>query len=126
MVRLTSLEAVEPLLAEPPSEEAESQILALIDQASVLVEAYCGREFAEPVPEKVSIVVAGIVARSMNSSTSSGAVPVGATGMMNVAGSFTRQFQFSPGSTDGGVWLSKMDKQMLRRFKGGAFTVRTW
>lgn len=124
MVRLTSLEAVEPLLKELLSEEAQATVEALIDQASVIISAYCGREFTEPVPKEVQVVAARMVARTMNSAASD--VPVGATGVMNVAGAFTRQFQFGSGSTDGDVWLSKMDKQILRRFRGGAFTVRTW
>lgn len=119
---LATVEDVEALLdAEIVNRDRAA---ALIRQAGVLVEAYCRREFTDPVPDAVSAVVAGMVARSVGSNAVD--VPTGTTSMMNVAGPFTRQTSFAAGSTDGGVWLAKMDKLVLRRFRGGAYSVRTW
>lgn len=119
---LATVEDVESLLDAEVGDTG--RIEALIRQAGVLVEAYCRREFTDPVPDAVSAVVSGMVARSVGSNAVD--VPTGATSMMNVAGPFTRQTQFAAGSTDGGVWLTKMDKMVLRRFRGGAYSVRTW
>lgn len=119
---LATVEDVEALLdAEIVNRD---RVSALIRQASALVEAYCRREFADTVPEVVSTVVAGMVARVVGSNAAD--LPAGATSMMTTAGPFTRQTQFAAGSTDGGVWLTKMDKLVLRRFRGGAYSVRSW
>lgn len=105
-------------------EDDRERITALIEEASDLVEAYCRRSF-DPVPEQVRRVVARIVARGVSASGASDA-PIGVTQMSATAGPFSRQFTFSDGVSDGGVWLTRQDKLKLGRWTGGAFTIRTY
>lgn len=127
MDALASIEDVNRIL-DPPIDLVEEpdevdRVEFLLEEASDLVRAHTGRDFLKQVPGAVSRVVARMVARGLSSG---GGEVAGMTSENQSAGAFSRSRSFEAGSTDGGVWLSRQDKHKLRRWKGGAFTIKTW
>lgn len=110
----------------PPIEEVEEVELVefLLEEASDLVRAFTNSDFRKQVPPAVTRVVARMVARSLAGGESG--APVGMTSESQNAGAFSRSRSFEAGATDGGVWLARQDKIKLRRWKGGAFSIKTW
>lgn len=107
---------------EAPDEVAHVEFL--LEEASDLVRAWTGKDFLKQVPGGVARATARIVARSL--ADGEGETAVGMTSESQSAGAFSRSRSFEAGSTDGGVWLSRQDKIKLRRWKGGAFSIKTW
>lgn len=100
----------------------------LIKEASVRVRSYlgCGNVIPEPVPEDLAVIVSRIVARGIAASEN----PVADIGQNSLTANFgpfglTRSFDAS--TTDGGVWLTRQDKDALRPFscRGRVGNVRT-
>lgn len=114
---IVTIEELETRLGEDIPEDAVAQVRQLVMDATSVVEGYIGQRVGDPVPDAVRSVVGRMVCRALGQESGDAQAPVGATGMMNVAGSFTRQLQWSSGSTDGGVWISSQEKLMLRPFK---------
>ena len=52
-----------------------------------------------------------------------GDVPAGASSLNTSAWPFSMSTSFESGSTNGGVWLSKQDRILLRGRGGGAYSV---
>ncbi|MCK7676354.1 hypothetical protein [Corynebacterium pygosceleis] len=128
MDALATIDDLNRALEEPVAPEDSDYAALLLEEASDLVVAYCGREFTEKVPPAVRRVVARMVSRALgsDSSDSGGPLPVGASQIGYTAGPFSTQTTFSSGSTDGGVWLTRSDKAKLRRWKNrGAFSIQT-
>ncbi|MEY8565201.1 hypothetical protein AALF15_01340 [Corynebacteriaceae bacterium 7-707] len=101
--------------AEVPDDAAE-QVNILIGNALAMVRGYLHPvKVEEPLPDEVRQVVVRIVVRYLT--RGKGGAPENATGMMTVAGSFTRQVNFASGASDGGVWMTKPDRVMLRPLK---------
>lgn len=124
MDSLATVEDVNRVLSPPVEETDEvSHVEILLEEASDLVRAWTGKDFLSRVPSAVSRVVARMVARSLSSG---GDEPIGMTSENQSAGPFSTNRSFEAGSTDGGVWLSRQDKIKLRRWKGGAFSIKTW
>lgn len=109
------------LKAEASQDLDESYAIALVAEASALVESYLGRTF-EPggVPEAVSLVVSRMAARVLMTPDETGM----ATSMQVTAGVFNRSVSYSNGG--GSVWLNASDKTMLapyRRRRGGLYSL---
>ncbi|MCZ1070816.1 hypothetical protein [Rhodococcus sp. A5(2022)] len=107
---LATVEDVEARLGRSLTTAETSRVHGLLDEASALVEGE-GYVFPDPQPAAVAIVVSRMVARALRA-------PEGAEGLESTqvsAGSFQMTRNFTDSS--GGVWLSKSDLQILRRFK---------
>ncbi|WP_032402480.1 hypothetical protein [Rhodococcoides fascians] len=96
-----------------------TRLPGLLEEASDLVEGYCGREFAEPVPGPVTRRVARIVARALGVDDEQ----IGMESSQMSAGPFQRTQNYSADSTSGGAWLTKGDKLVLRRYRRGVVNV---
>lgn len=94
----------------------------LIEEASVLVEGWCRREFVDPVPPSVVVVVSRMVARVLGTKDA----PVGVESTQTSAGSFQLTRKFSDGATSGGPWLAKADRQALARYRRGVTNEAMW
>ena len=101
------------------TEDDAALLPGLLDEASDLVEGYCGREFVEPIPGPVTRRVARIVARAMGVDDSQ----LGLESTQMSAGPFQRTQNYSADSTAGGAWLTKGDKLVLRRYRCGVVNV---
>lgn len=124
MQPLATTEDVDRLLDAPLEQEEVEHVELLIEEASDLVRAYTGKDFLEDVPGGVKRVTARMVVRTLAGGDSG--APVGMTSENQSAGVFSHSRSFEAGSTDGGVWLSRQDKIKLRRWKGGAYSIKTW
>lgn len=124
MSDIISVSDIGDALGESVPEDEVGQVESLIDQAVSAVEGYLHPAVIPfPTPRAVRTVVVRMVVRSLRSED--GGVMPGMSGEMHVAGSFTHQRQFSSSASDGGVWMNKQDKQMLRPFRrrGGIVSV---
>jgi len=99
-------------------------IRAMIDEATVAIDAYLGGHVDGEVPSAVRVVCARVAARAVSRGLS--AVPVGAESQSFSAGPYSTTQNFGSNSNGGGVFLTAEDKRMLRSVGGGrrgAFTV---
>lgn len=115
---------VDRLLDAPLEQDEIEHVELLLEEASDLVRAHTGKDFLEGIPGGVRRVTARMVVRTLAGGDSG--APVGMTSENQSAGPFSTNRSFEAGSTDGGVWLSRQDKIKLRRWKGGAYSVKTW
>ncbi|KDE14245.1 hypothetical protein [Rhodococcus aetherivorans] len=116
---LATVEDVEARLGRSLTTEETSRASALLEEASVLVEGYCGRGFVEPIPAAVPMVVSRMVARALETPTEA----VGVQSVQRSAGPFGETLTFGE-NTSGGVWLASTDKIMLRGLRvGGSVSV---
>lgn len=117
IVRLTTAGEVEALLGRELSESETRRAESLILAASVLVAQFTGADYQGGVPQVHQVVAATMVARAM-------ATPqemVGVNQATDSTGPFTHTRSYTSSFSEGGVWLSSMDKQMLgggRRAEG--------
>lgn len=103
-------------------DEGETLVIRdLIEDASALIESYCTRGVPNPVPDVIQLVCRRMVMRALD--VSSSGLPTGLDSVQNSAGPFGQTLQMQSGSTDGGAWLTKVDRKMLRRWRGGAFSI---
>lgn len=109
---------VEKFTGELTEDEIE-RLPGLLEEASDLVEGYCGREFTVPIPGPVTRRVARIVARSLGVDDDK----LGLESTQMSAGPFQRTQNYSADSTAGGAWLTKGDKLVLRRYRRGVVNV---
>lgn len=93
-----------------PDETA--RVGGLLQEASVMAGEWM-RCIPDPVPDAVRIVVSRMVARvfSVGDTTEPAVTDVQAT-----MGVFQVNRRFSPDASSGGVWLTRQDKNMLRRY----------
>lgn len=119
---LATQEDVGDRLGHPVTEDEEDAVEKLLEEASVAVEEYIGHyyEDGDTVPRAVSIVVSRMVARRMNTDTSTESVPDG----VNSLGATDFQAGFAEPFVSMGVWLNRFDKMMLRRYRVGAASVQ--
>lgn len=125
MERLASLSDMEAALGGEVEPDELRVAETLLDEASALV---CSFARAVPalatVPDEVRLVTARVAARALNAG--GGDMPVGMSQYSVNAGPFGHSGSFAEGTNDGGPWLTKADKMVLRRWRGGAYTVRMW
>lgn len=70
------------------------------------------------VPDAAVIVTSRMVARVL-AQTADGQVPVGVTQMVDRIGDLGQTLSFRAGANEGGPWLTKTDKVMLRSLQAG-------
>lgn len=119
---LADLADVEARIGRPLDEGELLRVEGLLQEASVLVESHTGREFADPVPDSVSLVVSRMVARVLEAPAES----LSADSTSYTAGPFNKSVHFSQGGSGGSPWLTAVDKKILARFtrrRGGLFSV---
>ncbi|MGP5931626.1 hypothetical protein [Corynebacterium glyciniphilum] len=112
---IVTIEDIERRIGEEIPDDERDRVEDLIGDATSTVEGHIGQRVAPPAPDAIERVICRMVTRALG--VSDGENPVGMSGEMFVAGSFTRQRQFTAGSQDGGVWLSSQDKIMLRPYR---------
>lgn len=113
---LARIEDVEASLGEDVPGDMAGRVESLLGQARSVIEGYLYPAVVpEPVPAAVVDVAVRMVVRALEAKNSG--VETGVSGLMNVAGSATQQRQFSSAASDGGVWMSRQDRLMLRPFR---------
>ena len=113
---------VEKRLSRSLTEEEAQFLDGPLEEASALVEAWCGRKFTEPVPDAVRIVVSRMVARTVEAPE----VLPGLESEQVSAGSFQQTSRFGSDSMSGGPWLTRKDKTMLKAFGPRVVSVALW
>lgn len=91
--------------------DENARVSGLLDEASVMAGEWM-RCVPEPVPDAVRIVVSRMVARVL---TTGDSIEPAVTGVQAGMGVFTVNRTFSSDATSGGVWLTRQDKNTLRR-----------
>lgn len=115
LILLSDIEERVGELGEVQALEAQD----LIEDATAHIEAFCTKGIPDPVPDRVKLVCRRMVLRALNA----GDVPTGLDSVQNAAGPFSQTVQLTSGSTDGGAWLTRADRKLLRRWRHGAFSV---
>lgn len=82
-------------------------INGLLDEAAMLVTAFCGQSFEAPIPEAVRVVTSRVAARGVTTSVSTGEDP------RPIEVGPVRWPEPSADAVGGGGWLTRVDKQML-------------
>ncbi len=89
-----------------------ARVSGLLEEASVMAGEWM-RCVPDPVPDAVRIVVSRMVSRVFSvGDTAEPAV----TDVQATMGVFQVNRRFSPDASSGGVWLTRQDKNMLRRY----------
>ncbi len=116
---LATADDVAARLRRDLTDDEANWVDGLLEQASILVEAYCGQEFVDPVPAAVVTVVSQVAARALGNKAE------GQTGYQAAAGPYSVNTTYTPDASSGGVWMTKQDRLMLRRYRigGGVFSV---
>ena len=111
-----SIDDVEASLGEDVPEDAAGRVESLLGQARSVIEGYLYPAVVpEPTPSAVRDVSVRMVVRALEAKNSG--VETGVSGLMNTSGPATQQRQFSSAASDGGVWMSRQDRLMLRPFR---------
>ena len=113
-----TIDDVTDRLTIEPDKDDKRLIVAMVEEATVAVDAYLGKHFDRSVPAAVRVVCARVAGLS--------SAPVGAESQSFTAGPFSTSQNFGSNSNAGGVFLTAEDKRMLRSVGGGrrgAFTV---
>lgn len=109
---LATLTDVTDRLGSDLDPNKEEIALALLEEASVLVEGYLGRTL-DPIPRPVSVVVSRMVARVLQAPSPSFSVDT----ISQSAGAFSQSQKFTTGASGGSPWLTAQDKTVLNRFR---------
>lgn len=110
-IRVTT-EAVQARLGRSLDDAELARAEALLDEAWLLVTRATGNDYADasvPLPPEVPIVVSRMVARTL----SLPAEAAGAESWQEQWGPFMGSMRYAANARDGGVWLSKADKELL-------------
>ena len=93
----------------------------LLNEAEAVIRAYRPAlpESTSDWPNAAKVVAMRVVSRAFEA----GDVPAGASSLSTSAGPFSTSTSFESGATNGGVWLSKQDRILLRGRGGGAYSV---
>ena len=108
-------EDVEAQLGRSLTVTEQAQVTGWLEDAAILIDAYTGTADPDPVPASYKRVSVNMVVRALGASDM---VP-GASSGTETVGPFSRTVQFIRDAAPGGVWLSSVDKTMLR---GRGFT----
>ena len=116
-------EHVLALLGREPSEQEVESIPLLLDEAMGTIEGYTGREFEDPIPQRVVSVAARMVVRLLNSPRNEQASMAERAAYQ--AGPFSASMTYTAGASGGAPWLTAVDKTTLRRYRkgGGVWSV---
>ena len=113
---------VEKRLSRELDEDEARYLDGPLEEASILVESYCGRSFTEPIPDAVRVVVSRMVARTLDAPD----LTPGLESEQLSAGSFQQTSRFGSDSMSGGPWLTRKDKTMLKAFGPRVVNVAIW
>ena len=105
-----------------PADEVSPKWLEwLMREAEAVIRSYRPAlpEHVDEWPNAAKVVAMRVVSRAFDA----GDVPAGASSLNTSAGPFSMSTSFESGSTNGGVWLSKQDRILLRGRGGGAYSV---
>ncbi len=121
MPDLATIADVSARLGHAPTAEENGRIPGLLEEATTAVIAFLGCT-PDPVPDAVRIAVARMVARALTTDN-----PVGVTQDGQTMGPFSYTRRYGTDASSGGVWLTRQDKNMLRRHgcRGRAANVAT-
>ena len=105
----------------PVDEVSPKRLEWLMREAEAVIRSYRPAlpEHVDEWPNAAKVVAMRVVSRAFDAVD----VPAGATGQNFGAGPFSMSTSFEAGSTNGGVWLSKQDRILLRGRGGGAYSV---
>ena len=105
----------------PVDEVSPKRLEWLMREAEAVIRSYRPAlpEHTDEWPNAAKVVAMRVVSRAFDAVD----VPAGATGQNFGAGPFSMSTSFEAGSTNGGVWLSKQDRILLRGRGGGAYSV---
>lgn len=105
----------------PVGEVSPKRLEWLMREAEAVIRSYRPAlpELTDEWPNAAKVVAMRVVSRAFDAAD----VPAGATGQNFGAGPFSMSTSFESGSTNGGVWLSKQDRILLRGRGGGAYSV---
>ena len=105
----------------PVDEVSPKRLEWLMREAEAVIRSYRPAlpEIVEEWPDAAKVVAMRVVSRAFDA----GDVPAGASSLNTSAGPFSMSTSFESGSTNGGVWLSKQDRILLRGRGGGAYSV---
>ena len=105
----------------PVDEVSPKRLEWLMREAEAVIRSYRPAlpEHVDEWPNAAKVVAMRVVSRAFDA----GDVPAGASSLNTSAGPFSMSTSFEPGSTNGGVWLSKQDRILLRGRGGGAYSV---
>lgn len=113
IVKLATVQDVAARLGREIDNDELTKVNSLLDEASVKVKSWMRcRTVAQPVPDEVVMVVSRMVARSMVSKNQAD-VAVGQNSLSATMGPFGFTRSYDPNTTDGGVWLTRQDREML-------------
>lgn len=105
----------------PVDEVSPKRLEWLMREAEAVIRSYRPAlpEHVDEWPNAAKVVAMRVVSRAFDA----GDVPAGASSLNTSAGPFSMSTSFESGSTNGGVWLSKQDRILLRGRGGGAYSV---
>ena len=105
----------------PVDEVSPKRLEWLMREAEAVIRSYRPAlpEHVDEWPNAAKVVAMRVVSRAFEA----GDVPAGASSLNTSAGPFSMSTSFESGSTNGGVWLSKQDRILLRGRGGGAYSV---
>ena len=105
----------------PVDEVSPKRLEWLMREAEAVIRSYRPAlpEHVDEWPNAAKVVAMRVVSRAFDA----GDVPAGASSLNTRAGPFSMSTSFESGSTNGGVWLSKQDRILLRGRGGGAYSV---
>lgn len=105
----------------PIDEVGPKRLEWLMREAEAVIRSYRPAlpEHVDEWPNAAKVVAMRVVSRAFDA----GDVPAGASSLNTSAGPFSMSTSFEAGSTNGGVWLSKQDRILLRGRGGGAYSV---
>ena len=105
----------------PVDEVSPKRLEWLMREAEAVIRSYRPAlpEHVDEWPNAAKVVAMRVVSRAFDAVD----VPAGASSLNTSAGPFSMSTSFESGSTNGGVWLSKQDRILLRGRGGGAYSV---
>ncbi|WP_082032130.1 hypothetical protein [Nocardia vulneris] len=111
---------VEARLGRSLTTEEEGRLPGLLDEASALVEAWFhegGCTIADPTPSNVTLVVSRMAARVLQVTDQQ---QPGVDSSSVTAGPFSMSRSYSASSSQGGPWINKTDRSLLRTLCAGS------
>lgn len=126
---LAAQEDVEARIGRDLTSDEESRLPGLLDEAAAIVEAgwRCGEIPVSPIPPNVVLVVSRMVGRVFKQGEGD-LIPPGVDTTTQTAGPYGQTRTYSSGASQGGPWLNKVDRMLLRKVcasfgSGAAFNV---
>lgn len=118
MAGLAEQEDVEKRLRRELTSDEEEWLPGVLEEASLLVVSFCGRSF-DPVPDEVRVVTSRVASRGVTAlRTAPGADPE-TDSLSSTMGPFAFNHKLRTDTGNGGVYLTKADKQVLSRWVSG-------